>query len=300
MSMSSEKFDPAILATLTDEERAAIEEDALTEAEREAMVEIADDDDSDDSDDDSNDGDDAGSDDHEDSHPATKVVSSTADADENEKAFRPQYKAELPADFDAQLADLKSQRTSLQQRFNDGDIDSSEYALALDENSDRRSELNSAKIKFDISADMEKQTGTQQWEWTANKFMLDAKSAGDIDYTKDKEKRDDFFGFMKVLAEKPENFDKDFDWFLSQGHKRTLAFHGLIGTMPGHIKKSEKGRSRTPPTGSIAQNLANVPGGDGPGDVGNEFAALDRLEGFEFETALARLSKADQDRYLKA
>jgi hypothetical protein len=40
-----------------------------------------------------------------------------------------------------------------------------------------------------------------------------------------------------------------------------------------------------------------VPGGDGPGDVEGEFAHLDALEGEALESAIAKMSPAQREKF---
>jgi hypothetical protein len=43
-----------------------------------------------------------------------------------------------------------------------------------------------------------------------------------------------------------------------------------------------------------------VPGADGPGDVGGEFADVLSLDGMEYETAIARMSPAQREKFARA
>jgi len=48
---------------------------------------------------------------------------------------------------------------------------------------------------------------------------------------------------------------------------------------------------------AVPKTLAQVPGSDGPGDVGSEFAAVDSLSGDELEDAIARMTPAQRAKY---
>ena len=50
----------------------------------------------------------------------------------------------------------------------------------------------------------------------------------------------------------------------------------------------------------ILNTLAQVPGSDGPGDVAGEFADVLALDGMEYEAAIARMTPAQRERFLRA
>jgi hypothetical protein len=54
-------------------------------------------------------------------------------------------------------------------------------------------------------------------------------------------------------------------------------------------------QNRNPP--AAPKTIAHIPGGDGPGDVGGEFAHLDALDGNDLESAIAKMSPAQREKY---
>ena len=89
-------------------------------------------------------------------------------------------------------------------------------------------------------------------------------------------------------AEKP----KEFLW--AEAHKLVLAARGLT---PAAVGKPPPPGTRTPPLSAVPKTLAQVPGSDGPGDVGSEFAGVDALNGDELEDAIARMSPTQRAKY---
>jgi hypothetical protein len=147
---------------------------------------------------------------------------------------------------------------------------------------------------------MTAQTAEQQWAFTVRRFMsATAKAEGGIDYVKDAEKNADLDLFVKALARDEKNSDKPAEWFLSEAHRRVQAMHG-IATKPTPAPTLEKpAASRKPPIDAAPKTLAQVPGGDGPGDVdGNEFADVDRLTGDAQEEAIRRMTPSQRERYM--
>lgn len=316
------------MAQLSDEERAALEEDELSPEERAALTAIAgDDNDSDD------DGDDDGDDDAADTKAAGKgdeaddkggksdVKADEADAvlpdsdgvddDDAPPPFKPHFKVEVPADLDEQLAALAEKEVSLAAQMKDGEIDMAEFLAQQRTVAKEIAKLESTRERAATFEELNAQAAAQEWNWTVAQFLRKVKKNEGIDYTPDSALGGDFDTFVKAIAARPENADKDFTFFLTEAHKRVKALHGIADktvTPPkeGKGDKGDKGAdgkpaARKPGVKNLPADLAHVPGGDGPGDVGDdEYAALDKLEGLEYETALAAMPKAARERYLQA
>lgn len=304
---------------LSDEERAALEEDELSPEERAALKDIAGGDD--DEDDEDGDGDEDGGDTSGSGEPggipgskppplANKEEpaphASDADTEDEPEPFKPQFKVELPEDLDDQIAALNTKEAELAQQMKDGDIEVADFLAQQKTIGKDLAKLEGLRDQAATFDEMNRQTLEQEWNWHVEKFFRKTKREEGIDYRDDKEKGGDFDLFVKTLAAKPENQDKPFDWYLTEAHKRTKALHGIADKTkaddtPKPADKDAKPGKRTPPVKNLPATLANVAGGDGPGDVGdNEFADLDKLDGLEYETALASLSKEQRQRYLQA
>lgn len=305
------ELDPNILAQMTESERAAIE-DKQTPEELEAIAAIANGTDKEDDEDD----DDDAADDKAD--PAVKPVEGKegeakdippkSDADPaatdaavvaDEKPFAPSYQAKLPDDFEAQQTALKDQGEALAAKFKAGDIDFDQYRIEADVLAKAERALDQVQLKANLSQEMTAQTAEQQWNFTVSRFMASTAKAevGAIDYRTDTDKNKDLDLFVKSLAQNPANEDKPAEWFLTEAHKRVLALHG-IGLVQAPVTKDPKA-SRKPPLAAVPKTLAQVPGGDGPGDVdGNEFADVDRLKGDALVDAIAKMTPAVRERYM--
>lgn len=297
----------AALATLTPEERAAIAEDISPE-EKAALEEIA------------GDGDDVDKVDGEGGAvvapagaaapktPSTPAVAApetpaapavTAEVEtEPDVPFQPRFTAELPADYADQVQALVDKEAELAAKFKDGEMEADAFIAEQQAIAAKRGELSSLKTKADTFGDMNEQSAAQEWQWSINRFFKQVKASDGIDYVADAAKNADLDAFVKVLAANPAHVDKDYDWFLSEAHKRTLALHGVVKKAPS--KPDDKIPPRKPSVENLPANLAEVPGGDGPGDVADEFADIDKLEGMEFERALTKMPKETRERYLQA
>ena len=314
--MSVEEFDKEALALMTPEERAAIEDTEFSPEELAAMKAVA------------GEGE-PGADDDDDDDESTPAVAATAkpageskadagdsgktgaaeetpaqvedeggNAAEGDKGeqFRPRYQAPLPEDYAEKVAALKDDARVLAQKFKDGEIEFDDFQEQTEALNSRRDELAEIRVKASIAEDMNSQTVEQRWQFTIDRFAAAVARDEKIDYKTDLEKQADLDSFVKTLAANPKNKDKDFDWFLAEGHKRVKALHGIVDSTAAAEKKVEK-PARKPP--AAPQTLAQVPGSDGVGDVGGEFADLDALEGIDLEQAIAKMTPAQRERYVR-
>lgn len=333
-------LDKDILATLTDDEREALENGDLTPEELAAMQRIAGEGDGetadDDDDDDDDDADGEGSDtdvgaaapvegrgaapaagDATAAAPAAAAAqpvaqqAAEAPAAAAAAAAAPRYQAALPADYDTKVADLGEREKALKARFRNGELEFDDFELQRDELLREREALTVARTKAEISQEMTAQTAEQQWRSTVDSFIAATAKAGSIDYARDAEKLADLDAFVKMLAGKDENAQRPMDWFLAEAHRRVQALHGAPSTAaapaaapapaPAAPRTVDQARAaRKPAADAIPTTLAQVPGSDGPGDVAGEFADVLALDGMEYEAAIARMTPAQRERFLRA
>jgi len=278
----AQDFDPHILATMTDEERASILEEQSPE-EKAAIVAIdtgsengPDDEDEDDEDDEDDEGADPAIAAPAIAAPAldkaqapaelVAVVPTAKEADPlpelPEKAFQPHYQATLPDDFDAQEAAIKTQADALAAEFKDGVIDFEQYRVQADALNKSERSLNEIRLKASLSQEMTAQTQEQEWAHTVNKFLT-ATAKADLDYSKDPDKQADLDMFVKSLANDAKNGDQPAEWFLVEAHKRVKALHGLGSepkfAEPGFLGSEPKfAEPSARPEGAVLRNAAKL------------------------------------------
>lgn len=300
------EFDEHILSTMTDEERATILEQP-TPQEIAAIADIANGDD----DGDDDDGDDEAPDDSQalaaPAVPASvPVPSAHAVVDESAapapdmapvESFQPSYQAKLPDDFADQESAIKAKGDALAARFQSGELDFGQYRVEAEALSKSERALDEIRLKATLSQEMTAQTQEQQWTHTVQRFMATTAKEGGIDYSKDPDKQADLDLFVRTMANDAKNAEKSAEWFLSEGHKRVNALHG-IGLVAAPASADSKS-ARKPPLDAAPKTLAQVPGSDGPGDVdGNEFTDVDRLTGDAQEEAIRKMTPAQRERYM--
>lgn len=301
-------IDPNILATLTDEELAAIEGDDMTPAERAAIEELAGEDDADDAGDDAADDVDDGDGDDVDAGDQTSEVQPEAQAPavaaDPAPAVDPApqqstYRAELPSDFAQQVDALKAKTEELAESYKSGEIDFDEYRNQAAELQKQSAALERAVTKAEIAQELAEQNAQAEWQASIARLFADANKNDGIDYTKDAEKNQDLDTFVKALAANPANQAQSMSWFLNEAHKRVMALHGMTkapASTPDPAKHEKP--NRKPPIDALPKTLAQVPGGDGPGDVESEFTNIDSLDGEALEAAIARMTPAQRERYM--
>jgi hypothetical protein len=315
----SAAFDQDALDTLTPEEIEAIQGDEMDDAERAAMARIAGDAGDDDADADADadaeddDPDDDGEGDGDDAAEKPEPAAAEAAADEDpDPAPEPQaqpvaqqtaYQAPLPDGYEDKVKSLDSQESDLKARFKAGEMDFEEFDEKRAQIIAERDELRTARVKAEIAREMAEQNAAAQWQRAIDNLATRAATpeGGGVDYRKDAEKAADLDSFVRTLANNPANAERPMEWFLSEAHKRVLALHGLAparAAAPASADPvAEAKAKRRPPVDAVPKSIAGVPGGDGPGDVGGEFAHLEQLEGWELEEAIARLSPAQRAKY---
>jgi hypothetical protein len=292
------EFDEHILSTMTDEERATILEKQTPE-EIAAIAAIANGEEDGPDDDDEDEGDDKGT-----ADPAAAGATTAAPAADPAPAnpsasdtFQPSYQAKLPDDFAAQESAIKEQNDALAARFKSGDIDFDQYRVEAEALSKSERALDEIHLKATLSQEMTAQTAEQQWNHTVQRFMAATAKEGGIDYSKDPDKQSDLDLFVRTMANDAKNADKPAEWFLSEGHKRVKALHG-IGLVTAPVVTDAKNARKTP-LDAAPKTLAQVPGSDGPGDVdGNEFSDVDRLTGDAQEEAIRKMTPTQRERYM--
>lgn len=278
--------------TLTPEERAAIEGDEYGDEDREIIKKIAgdasgEDADEDDDDDDDEDVGDAGSQPQD--GQTTDVEPQTVDP---VKAVA-QYQADLPGDFDQKFADLKTRDAELRQRFKDGEIDIDERDAGLAEIAAEREQLLIQKATAETLAKINEQNQRQAAAEYEARFIERTKADG-IDYTNPRNVRL-FNTMLEELTE--EHGNKGRDWLWNEAHKAVMRARGIQRQEDRADPVTDARRSRKPPVDAAPKTLAQVPGSDGPGDVGDEFADVLALDGTDFEDAIARMSPAQREKF---
>lgn len=324
----------AELAGLSPEERAALAD----EDEAGTLNEVVDetDDDAEDEDESKGDGktesaatgddaDDADDDAEDESKGDKPGAEAAAEADDDDEPFVPRYVAPPVEDYDEQVKALSAQRVEALAAFKRGDLEAEALDAKIEEIETARRNLDNQKQKAELSAEMSEQSAKQQWQWEINRFMRNAAREG-VEYRvtaaqaalEDAKKANDAAAIkqaseavrsarvlnaaldaeVKALAEDPANAERSSEWFLEEAHRSIKARFNL-GKPSGERPRTA---SRKPDLRSIPTTLSTIPaaGSDDTSTGDDGFQHLKGLEGIELENAVARMSKADQERWLRS
>ena len=209
----------------------------------------------------------------------------------------PEAKVEEPAPsadpVPSVLDKLNADLVELKKQFDDGEV-------SIDEYIDAKSALDRQIVKAELKAELAQESANKSWEQSQKEFL------GQNAYLRDNEVLFDAFAMQvnKLLADPKSASMSDAD-LLKAAQARVDA---AIGRKPDseppaktdesairNAKKEAADRSRAPKT------LQGIPAAAPADDVdGNPFAYLDRLNGEEFEAAIAKLSDADRNRWARS
>lgn len=301
MSTERDTDREAAIALLSDEERAAIAEDELSADEGTPGDEGEDGDDDDAAADEGT----VAAEETPEETPAEAAEEKPAEAKEEEEVFRPRYHIDVPEDLSDQLKAADDAEQDLVAKFKAGEIEADELLAEQRQIAAKRDGLLDVKRKAETFELLNRQDAEQEWAFEVRSFMRGVKKAEGIDYGANPELQSDFDAFVRLVAQKPENKDKGYDFFLEQAHDRVKALHKLGGKPEPKAVVDDKAAvkaavdKRKPNAAAAPKTLATVPGGEGPGDIaGDEYEDIDKLDGLAYETALAKMTPEQRERYL--
>lgn len=313
------------LALLTDEERAGLEDDDLLDEGEEPT----DDDDAGDDNDSDDNGDDAGDDnddDQDDDKGTDKQDDATGDDDQpgrddgtdNDQPVDtappvPLIRAELPADFDDQMkaiadrrAEIRTERRSLTDKYEDGDMTSKEYHDALDkledelgDLTDKRYELKQLEDKAKLAKEVSQSQMETRWWATVDAFV------GEHPELKRNQTVMTVYDqiVQRVTAETMKAGKEPGLADLQKAYKQWAEDLGITPQKPTkepgkqtdtQQQQAQKKARNVPPT------LGKVPAAETTDTDDGKYAYLDRLadsDPIKYEAELAKLTEAQFDEY---
>ena len=286
------------MSKLTEEELAL-----LTKEEREGYLADDEDDDGEGDDDQGNAGEGAGGEegngDEGDDDPATAPPATNpqdgGDAEPQEQIMaqpKPLFNADLPADIEAQRTALDEKEAAIDQQYDEGDILFTEHKQALRDINKQRNALDRAELKAELAAEAYQTQIDNSWQASQTAFFSahpEINTANDVQMTA-------------------------LDHLVRQETKAVLDKGGVIGVpeleraytkykQAFNIEAAAPKQAKAPASkneGVVPPNLGKLPAATANDTDDGKFAHLDRLEGVAFEDALAKLSDAQRDEYLRS
>lgn len=231
---------------------------------------------------------------------ATASAASDAQADDGATAATetqpqpaPVLVAALPENVDAKLAEITTQKGTLLDQFDNGDITAREYQSQLDALNKQERTIERQIERAEIAAETEKQRLQNDWNATCARFV-DTNPV----YKDNQRLYRALDAEVRELATKPETANWSGQKFLDEAHKNLKAAFGLQDSTP-----AQDGKRKTAPQRELPPNLAKIPAADVEDTNGGRFAVLDRLannDPIAYEEALNKMSSAERDAYLSA
>ena len=206
---------------------------------------------------------------------------------------KPLFNAELPADIQAQRTAIDEKEDALDKQFDEGDITFSEHKKALREINQQRNALDRAELKAELAAEAYQTQIDNSWQASQTAFFSahpEINTANDVQMTA-------------------------LDHLVRQETKAVLDKGGVIGVpelerayakfkqafnIADSAPKQQQKQVKTPKNGIVPPNLGTLPAATANDTDDGKFAALDRLEGTAYEDALAKLTDAQRDEYLRS
>lgn len=178
-------------------------------------------------------------------------------------------------------------KAALAKQFEDGDVTTAQFI-------DQSEELTRAKLKSDIAVGSV--ASSEEAQWAARQDAFFSTPGNEI-------LRDDTRAWAALQAQlesmyADEKF-KDYSdmQFLNGAGREVRKLLGLDAA-PKEVIAEVTAKKPAGTAVDIPKTLSGVPAADTNTDGGNEFAALDKLNGMEYEMAYARLSKEQREKYL--
>lgn len=273
-------YDEDILEGLTDEERAALEED-------ETETNDAEESDNEDADAEQDageaagagDGDDAGADDDTEGEPANS-------ADQH----APLLIADAPENAEASLKEITSKKTDLVEQFDNGDITAKEYQNQLDGLNKEERSIERAVEKANLAVEMRQQQELNTWLGQVRDFT----SSTHPEYSTSRVRWMALDTFVKEIVAKDPGLSGP--EVLRQAHERVTEDLGAVAQPKGKAGKPLKGSRAKPPT-----TLAKVPASDNADIDDSRWSSLDRLresDPLAHEERMMKLTDTERDEYL--
>lgn len=208
--------------------------------------------------------------------------------------FQPEFNATAPEGIADTIAALTGKSDELLAKFNEGDIELSEY---LAEKSQLDSQLFQAKLvneQAKWAATQNQEQRAQRWEWEQERFF----SAKTAEIYNDPILMATLNATVQSLGASPDNAKRPMSWFLEEADRQVRQrFGGVKGAVESPVASVAPPKPAPQPT---IKTIGGLPAA-APAPIGDDIMAkIGTLEGEELERYFARLSPADVDKLSRA
>lgn len=212
------------------------------------------------------------------------------DSDAEIQPVPPVYQAQLPDDFAAQQAALKSDRDALAAKFRAGEIDFDSFQVENEKLQERHDDLARMQTKVDVASDIAAQRNSREWERPGIRLAERVARDDGFDYRTDSDKRDKLNTVLRALAQDPRVNAMTMDQVLAEAHRIAKASYGQTAAPP-------RAAAAAPDRQQVVRDDGDASATRSASPEGGEFAHIDALDGHDFEDALMAMSPAQRERY---
>jgi hypothetical protein len=204
--------------------------------------------------------------------------------------FTPKFTADMPEGAADRLLEIQTEKDSLVELFNDGEIDMPALMAGMSRLDDERVTLVVAQENAKFAEHQNASLRTQRWEWEQERFFGNDKNAAT--YT-DPVMVAALDSQVKILANDPANSSRKASWFLEEADRLVRARFTGAATP---VIPAAAGREPQP----TVRTLAGLPAA-APAPVGDDvMGKISLLEGEDLEKFMAKMPTADVDKLLRA
>ena len=205
---------------------------------------------------------------------------------------KPLFNADLPADIEAQRTALDEKEAAIDQQYDEGDILFTEHKQALRDINKQRNALDRAELKAELAAEAYQTQIDNSWQASQEAFF-----SAHPEFKIDNEAKWAAFDQL-VKNETKTVLDKGGAVGVPELERAYTKYKQAFNIEAAAPKQAKAPASKN--EGVVPPNLGKLPAATANDTDDGKFAHLDRLEGVAFEDALAKLSDAQRDEYLRS
>lgn len=207
----------------------------------------------------------------------------------------PTFRADMPADYKQQRANLLAERAEAMKQLIEGELDPKEFAATEARISDSLEELTAARIRAETLHEANIQSQQRYQTQVLNRLIT--KSKADVDYAADADARNQFDTALQVVAAQPANKGKDFADLIDTAHTMVKAMRGVMSvpTAPSTKSPADRRPAGDPPP----VTLRSLPSASTP-NTGSVVDQIARLKGPAYEAAFSKLTPSQKAALLDA
>lgn len=216
---------------------------------------------------------------------------------------RPDLSMQMPVDFvedfDTKVAEIDKKLDELTEKLDNAEISLKEWTTESRKLQNEQNKLAIQQQGAIKAQEYNEQLQRRMWEWEVKSFLG---QEGNQVYSKSDKLMGELDRYVKLLANDPENANKEAQWFLQEAHAVVKARYA--SEFPATTGKPNKPNAdkRTPDLTKIPKTLANLPSAEMETEAKGEFDYLDDLDPEDFEREVARITRdpAKYERYLNS